>query len=72
MRWVTKGLGLKPQLDKQSRLIIDGKVLRCTRSDHRRTQQIPAAIDQHTGCVPKPGFGNEDFNVVSDHPGWQE
>ena len=32
-------------------IIIDGKVLRGTRSDHARTMQILTALDQHTGCV---------------------
>ena len=62
MQWVTKGLGLKLQLDERSGIIIDGKVLRGTRSDHRRTQQILAAIDQHTGCVLSETHIDENTN----------
>lgn len=48
--WITEGLGLKLE-NEASGIIIDGKVLRGTRSDHARTMQILAALDQHTGCV---------------------
>ena len=62
MRWVTEGRNLNLQLDEQSGVIIDGKVLRGTRSDHRRIQQILAAIDQHTGCVLSETHIDEDTN----------
>lgn len=48
--WITEGLGLDLE-DEAAAIIIDGKVLRGTRSDHARTMQILAALDQHTGCV---------------------
>ncbi len=48
--WITKGLGLNLE-DEAAAIIIDGKVLRGTRSDHARTMQILAALDQYTGCV---------------------
>lgn len=50
-RWVTEGLGLQLQAQDLSGVIIDGKVLRGTKCDHRRTRQILAALDQQTGCV---------------------
>lgn len=49
--WVTDGLGLKLSEEQISGIIIDGKTLRGTRSDHQRTRQILAALDQETGCV---------------------
>ena len=49
-RRITEGLGLDIQ-DQAAGIIIDGKVLRGTRSEHHRTMQILAAPDQHTGCV---------------------
>jgi hypothetical protein len=49
-RWITEGLGLDLE-DEAAGIIIDGKVLRGTRSEHARTMQIVAALDQHTGCV---------------------
>ncbi|MCA9085966.1 MAG: ISAs1 family transposase [Planctomycetaceae bacterium] len=48
--WITEGLGLNLE-DEAAGIIIDGKVLRGTRSDHNRTMQILTALDQHTGCV---------------------
>ncbi len=48
--WITEGLGLNLE-DEAAGIIIDGKVLRGTRSDHARTMQILTALDQHTGCV---------------------
>ena len=50
-RWVTEDLGLTLSDDQISGIIIDGKTLRGTRSDHQRTRQILAALDQETGCV---------------------
>lgn len=49
-RWITEGLGLELE-DAAAGIIIDGKVLRGTRSEHARTMQIVAALDQYTGCV---------------------
>ena len=49
-RWITEGLGLQLE-DEAAGIIVDGKVLRGTRSDHHRTMAIVAALDQHTGCV---------------------
>lgn len=49
-RWITEGLGLQLH-DEAAGIIIDGKVLRGTRSDHQRTMQILAALDQYTGGV---------------------
>ncbi|MGB4709370.1 MAG: ISAs1 family transposase [Fuerstiella sp.] len=48
--WITEGLGLNPE-DEAAGIIIDGKVLRGTRSDHARKMQILTALDHHTGCV---------------------
>lgn len=48
--WISEGLGLHLE-DEAAGIIIDGKVLRGTRSEHARTMQILAALDQHTGCV---------------------
>lgn len=48
--WITEGLGLNLE-EKASAIVIDGKVLRGTRSDHAKTMQILAALDQYTGCV---------------------
>ena len=48
--WIIEGLGLNLG-DEAAGIIIDGKVLRGTRSEHARTMQILTALDQHTGCV---------------------
>ena len=48
--WITEGLGLNLEQEAAA-IIIDGKVLRGTRSEHSRTMQILAALDQYTGCV---------------------
>lgn len=48
--WSTEGLGLNLE-EKASAIVIDGKVLRGTHSDHARTMQIHAALDQYTGCM---------------------
>ena len=48
--WIIEGLGLNLE-DQAAGIIIDGKVLRSTRSEHARTMQILMALDQHTGCV---------------------
>ena len=59
--WVTKGLRLDLE-DEAAAIIIDGKVLRGTRSDHARTMQILAAVDQHTGCVLSEAQISADTN----------
>ena len=63
--WVTEGLGLNLKNEAAAIIIIiiiDGKVLRDTRSDHTRTMRILLALDQHTGRVLSKAQTDADTN----------
>ena len=49
--WITEGLGLEIDEDALREIVLDGKVLRGTRSKHARATTVITALDRATGCV---------------------